>query len=256
MPSKKSPIYLKYARCRFKTATLMVLLATDVAARGLDVPAVEHVVHYQLPRTADTYIHRSGRTARAGAQGLSLQLCAPEEKATQKALMKSLGRSTFLLSQYIFVICDSAELTSFGLPGANMQELQVEFSLLTKLRERVELARQIEVAHHRADKAAHEESWLQQAAKDMELDLDNDEDHDSHDGRGASKKRSRAAKAQERDLCARLKAMLGQPLMLRGISAKYLTSGGSATFATQMLSGSNHKVMFGLTQTKAIDDNP
>ena len=72
----------------------MVLLATDVAARGLDVPAVEHVVHYQLPRTADTYIHRSGRTARAGNEGLSLQLCAPEEKPMQKALMKSLNKST------------------------------------------------------------------------------------------------------------------------------------------------------------------
>lgn len=77
---------------RFRSSGSMVLLATDVAARGLDVPEVEHVVHYQLPRTADTYIHRSGRTARAGNKGISLQLCAPEEKATQRALMKNLGR--------------------------------------------------------------------------------------------------------------------------------------------------------------------
>lgn len=80
---------------RFRLSNSMVLLATDVAARGLDVPAVEHVVHYQLPRSADTYIHRSGRTARAGNKGISLQLVAPEEKATQRALMKNLGRGTY-----------------------------------------------------------------------------------------------------------------------------------------------------------------
>lgn len=77
---------------RFRSSESMILLATDVAARGLDVPAVEHVVHYQLPRSADTYIHRSGRTARAGAEGISLQLCSPEEKPTQRSLMKSLNR--------------------------------------------------------------------------------------------------------------------------------------------------------------------
>lgn len=81
---------------RFRSSDSMVLLATDVAARGLDVPAVEHVVHYQLPRTADTYIHRSGRTARAGNKGISLQLCSPEEKATQRALMKNLGRGELI----------------------------------------------------------------------------------------------------------------------------------------------------------------
>lgn len=56
-----------------------------------------------------------------------------------------------------------------------MKELTVEFSLLTKLKERVELAKQIEIAQHRASKAAHEENWLAKAAEDMEIDLDGDE---------------------------------------------------------------------------------
>lgn len=68
------------------------MLATDVAARGLDVLGVEHVVHFQLPRTADAYVHRSGRTARAGQAGLGLILLAPEEKLAQRALFKQLGR--------------------------------------------------------------------------------------------------------------------------------------------------------------------
>ena len=54
-----------------------MLLATDVAARGLDVKGVEYVVHYQLPRSAEVYVHRSGRTARAGAGGLSVALVEP-----------------------------------------------------------------------------------------------------------------------------------------------------------------------------------
>lgn len=77
---------------RFKSAEKAVLLATDVAARGLDVPEVDHVVHYQLPRTADTYVHRSGRTARAGREGVSLQLVSPEEKTLQKMIFHSLHR--------------------------------------------------------------------------------------------------------------------------------------------------------------------
>jgi ATP-dependent RNA helicase DDX24/MAK5 len=78
---------------RFKSSKNGVLIATDVAARGLDIPLVEHVVHFNLPRTADAYIHRSGRTARAQKPGFALLLCSAEEKGTQKALMKSLGRS-------------------------------------------------------------------------------------------------------------------------------------------------------------------
>ena len=56
-----------------------------------------------------------------------------------------------------------------------LKELPVEFSLLTKLKERVELAKLIEIAQHRASKAAHEENWLAKAAEDMEIDLDGDE---------------------------------------------------------------------------------
>ena len=77
---------------RFKSSKHGILIATDVAARGLDIPSVDHVIHFNLPRTADAYIHRSGRTARAQNPGFALQLCAPEEKSVQRALMKSLGR--------------------------------------------------------------------------------------------------------------------------------------------------------------------
>lgn len=69
-----------------------VLLATDVAARGLDIPAVDHVVHFQLPRSTDTYVHRSGRTARAGKTGVSLALIDPSEKRLWRDLCRNLKR--------------------------------------------------------------------------------------------------------------------------------------------------------------------
>ena len=78
---------------RFRSSPSCILLATDVAARGLDIPKVDHVLHFQPPRTADAYIHRSGRTARAGKDGLSLVLCAPEEKSLFRALLKKLNKS-------------------------------------------------------------------------------------------------------------------------------------------------------------------
>ena len=74
-----------------------MLLATDVAARGLDVRGVDHVVHYQAPRTADTYVHRNGRTARAARKGFSLLMVAPDERRVVRALFGSLKRSEFPL---------------------------------------------------------------------------------------------------------------------------------------------------------------
>ncbi|MDC0609371.1 ATP-dependent RNA helicase SrmB [Vibrio sp.] len=59
---------------RFRDGTVNVLLATDVAARGLDIPDISHVINYDLPRTADVFVHRIGRTARAGKKGIAISL--------------------------------------------------------------------------------------------------------------------------------------------------------------------------------------
>ena len=63
----------------FKNGKLRVLVATDVAARGLDIPEVKHVYNYDLPNVAENYVHRIGRTARAGADGMAIAFCAPDE---------------------------------------------------------------------------------------------------------------------------------------------------------------------------------
>ncbi|KAJ1941483.1 ATP-dependent RNA helicase, partial [Kickxella alabastrina] len=65
---------------RFRDTENAVMVASDVAARGLDIPQVDYVIHYQLPRSGDLYVHRSGRTARASNEGLAVMMVSPEER--------------------------------------------------------------------------------------------------------------------------------------------------------------------------------
>ena len=64
----------------FKAGKTRVLVATDIAARGIDISELSHVFNYDLPEVPETYVHRIGRTARAGADGTAVSFCAPEEK--------------------------------------------------------------------------------------------------------------------------------------------------------------------------------
>jgi len=76
----KSQAAREKALAAFKAGDVRVLVATDIAARGLDIDDVTHVVNYDLPEVPETYVHRIGRTARAGADGASIAFCAPDER--------------------------------------------------------------------------------------------------------------------------------------------------------------------------------
>ena len=78
------------ALARFKSSSPPVLVATDIAARGLDINNVSHVVNFDLPETPETYVHRIGRTARAGAEGVAVSFCAGDERG----LLKQIERLT------------------------------------------------------------------------------------------------------------------------------------------------------------------
>jgi len=77
---------------RFKAGTLQVLVATDLAARGIDISDLPHVVNYELPRSPNDYIHRIGRTGRAEAHGDALTLLCPEDLPHFRVIEKRLGR--------------------------------------------------------------------------------------------------------------------------------------------------------------------
>src|SRR5262249_24260222 len=68
------------ALANFKRGTTRVLVATDIAARGIDVEGISHVINFELPEVPESYVHRIGRTARAGASGIAFSFCDREER--------------------------------------------------------------------------------------------------------------------------------------------------------------------------------
>ena len=75
----------------FKSGDARVLVATDIAARGIDIEGVSHVVNFELPNVPEAYVHRIGRTARAGASGIAITLCEPEERKLLRDIEKLIG---------------------------------------------------------------------------------------------------------------------------------------------------------------------
>ncbi len=81
----------------FKAEENSLLIASDVASRGLDIPGVMHVIHYQVPRSAEIYVHRSGRTARSTSEGLSVMLISPDEINPYRKILKTFKKGFNLL---------------------------------------------------------------------------------------------------------------------------------------------------------------
>ena len=76
----------------FRAGKVRVLVATDIAARGIDIDGITHVVNYELPNVPETYVHRIGRTARAGAGGAAISLCDGEERAYLRDIERLIGQ--------------------------------------------------------------------------------------------------------------------------------------------------------------------
>ena len=120
----------------FKSGKIRVLVATDVAARGLDIDDLPHVINYELPHTAEDYIHRIGRTGRAGKQGDATSLFAPEESQRLADIEKLIKRKI-----------DRVEITGFNL-GTAAPERDRERSGGGHRREHEEKRREREVRQH------------------------------------------------------------------------------------------------------------
>jgi ATP-dependent RNA helicase RhlE len=84
----------------FKNRRINVLVATDIAARGIDVDKLTHVINYELPETPETYVHRIGRTGRAGESGIALSFCSTEEKAYLSDIRKIIKKNINVISDH------------------------------------------------------------------------------------------------------------------------------------------------------------
>uniref|UniRef100_A0A8C1WMJ9 ATP-dependent RNA helicase n=1 Tax=Cyprinus carpio TaxID=7962 RepID=A0A8C1WMJ9_CYPCA len=183
---------------RFAEADSCVLLTTDVAARGLDIPHVQHVIHYQVPRTSETYVHRSGRTARAAREGLSLLLIGPDDLMNYKKICRTLEKSE--------------ELPVFPVQSACM----------SAIKERVTLARKIEKMEYFHGREKQHNSWVRQASEAMELDVD----EELLLGGGKDEDEEREQQRLIKSLKKQLKQLIAQPVFTRQMKTKYPTQMG------------------------------
>jgi ATP-dependent RNA helicase RhlE len=88
----KSQSARERALARFRTGRVRVLVATDLAARGIDVERISHVINFELPDDSESYVHRIGRTGRAGASGRALTLCEPRERGKLREIERLIRR--------------------------------------------------------------------------------------------------------------------------------------------------------------------
>jgi ATP-dependent RNA helicase RhlE len=98
----KSQAARQNALQNFKNGRLKVLVATDIAARGIDVDDLSHVINYDLPNVPETYVHRIGRTGRAGATGLAFSFCDGEERAFLKDIIKLTAQQIPVVDEHPF----------------------------------------------------------------------------------------------------------------------------------------------------------
>jgi len=94
------------ALTNFKAQTTRILVATDIAARGIDVDNLEFVINYEMPNVAETYVHRIGRTGRAGAKGTAFSFCDAEEKAYLKDIEKLISKKIPIIDEHDYPLMD------------------------------------------------------------------------------------------------------------------------------------------------------
>lgn len=102
----------------FKTGQLRVLVATDIAARGIDVDELSHVINYDIPNVPETYVHRIGRTGRAGLSGVAYSFCDAEERGYLKDIHKLIGKNVPEMESNPFPAVNTTPVAP-PVPGAN-----------------------------------------------------------------------------------------------------------------------------------------
>jgi len=207
-----------------------ILVATDVAARGLDIPDVSLILHYHLPRAADTYVHRSGRTARADNPGTSILVCAPQEAAGVRRLVAQV-HARDAVAQKTPNAVGKKEAHYF------MRTLDVDARVVAALKPRVVLAKKLADAGMAKEKQGRADEWYKAAAEELGVDMDEEEFEALTESQGGGKAGGKGKGRKEKEkvagglskaemgaLRAELKGLLARRVNV-GVSERYLTGG-------------------------------
>ncbi|CCH45589.1 ATP-dependent RNA helicase [Wickerhamomyces ciferrii] len=218
----------------------IVLIASDVAARGLDIPGIQHVIHYHLPRSADVYIHRSGRTARSGMEGISVMICSPQEasgplrnlrKALSNDKTKFKGKSTKKWTK-------------------DVERLPIESDIVNQLRERSVLASQLADNEVSTKSLTKEDSWLKQAAEDLDIDMSDMEEDEILKKNRSKKENKRLSSNEISKKKYELSGLLSQNIR-KDLRKSYLT-GGLINLADSIAKGIGHGNIIGHDKVDAL----
>ncbi len=98
------------ALSNFKDGRIRALIATDIAARGIDVDLLSHVINYEIPEVPETYVHRIGRTGRAGASGIAMSFCDNEEMADWRNILKLIARKVNVVENHPYPMAESGQV--------------------------------------------------------------------------------------------------------------------------------------------------
>ena len=90
------------ALSNFKSGEIKILVATDIAARGIDIDKLKHVINYDIPNVAETYVHRIGRSGRAGDKGVAISICEPEENSYVKDIEKLIKKKISVIDNHSY----------------------------------------------------------------------------------------------------------------------------------------------------------
>ncbi|EEY59592.1 DEAD/DEAH box RNA helicase, putative [Phytophthora infestans T30-4] len=182
----------------FRSHSKGILVATDVAARGLDIPSVDYVVHYHIARSTEVFVHRSGRTARANKDGLSISLVSPTDAKYHTQICKMLQRPT------------------------GLSDFPFDHRYLEAIDERLRLAKSINEQENAAGKLKSEATWFQQMAAAADLDLDEDLLFElGAKQRNQDGKKKKTANQSVQSLRAQLSRLLAAPLRPVGSARKF-----------------------------------